>query len=166
MDESAVWQTRPARRLDGPAHLQCELVEPRLPLRRVESSFTRQSPQAAVRTDVVEPVIVDAGVRQVRRHSIQRAVSSELQKLLLAGRIELQHRRSELEALRPFGPATRLPASVDREDGCPVLGAPRAFEAADFPGGNLEEAIDPGQQIGWRELSVAIHQSSEAPYDM
>jgi hypothetical protein len=109
---------------------------------------------------------VNAGMRQMGRHSLDCVVSREPQKLAIGRRVELQDGGSELEALRPFRPAARLPSTVHREHWSAIFGAPGGFEAADFGGGNLEQAVDPRQQIGWSDRSVAMHQASEAPYDM
>src|SRR6185369_18067878 len=99
MDEAAARNWRPAARLDRAAHLQGEGVEALLPVAGLDPTFAGQAPQRAVGADVVEPVIVDADVREVRRHPIQRPGAAEIEEFALAGRVELQQRRAELEPL-------------------------------------------------------------------
>ncbi len=70
-----------------------------------------------------------------------RAIGSRLwflaqaHKGTLAGRVELQDRGAELEALRPLGPATGLVATRDGEDGGAVRCIPGFVEFDDLRGG-------------------------------
>src|SRR4051812_44201891 len=96
----------PARRLNRTGNFQGQLPQVLLRGRRVQFSLAHQPPEIAVRGDVVEPVIVDTNVRQVRRHSVQSRASTTLEKPLLACRIELQQSRTILKTLRPLGPTT------------------------------------------------------------
>ena len=74
IDEAAGGQGRPPPRLDGAADLERQLIEVHLPRVRFDAAFARQPPQGAVGADVVEPVIVHADVREVRRHPVERAL--------------------------------------------------------------------------------------------
>ena len=89
----------------APAHLERELVEVPLPRLVGDAALVHQPPQVAVGADVVEAVVVDADVRQVRGHHGDGPLAAEPQEALVAGRVELQQGRAELEALRPLGPA-------------------------------------------------------------
>ena len=140
-----VGQARPAPRLHRAADLQRQLVEARLPRARLDPPFAREPPQVAVGADVVEPVVVHPHVGQVRRHPFQRARAAEVEELLVAGRVELEQRGAELEPLRPLGPAARLVAPFDGEDGRAVLRAPGVFDREDLAGGDVEERADPRQ---------------------
>src|SRR5262249_46971960 len=142
VDEAAIGQPRPAPRLDGAARSQRELVEAALPGARVDAPLAREPPQRAVRADVVEAVIVDARVRDMRRHALDRALAAELEEFNLAGGVELQQRRSELKALRPLGPPARLIASADREHRRALLGTPAVLDRSNLRGGEIEEAAD------------------------
>ena len=142
MDEAAARNRRPAPRLHRAADLQRQLVEPDFPVGRVDATFTRQSPQRTVGADVVEAVIVNARVREVRRHPRERALAAEIEKRRVARRIELQQRRAVLKSFRPLGPSARRVAPVDGEDGRAVPLAPRRFQRSDFSGGELEDAVD------------------------
>jgi hypothetical protein len=99
--------------------------------------FAGEAPQRAVGADVVEAVIVNAGMREVRRHSLERARLSELEELALAGRIELQQRGAVDKSFRPLRPAARGVAAVDREDRRAEDG-PRSIERADLRCRELE----------------------------
>ncbi len=151
---AAVRQSRPSPRLHCTADFQRQLVEAALPLAGRDASFTHEPPQVAVGADVVEPVIVDPHVRQVRRHAIHGARSSQLEELLLARRIELQDRRPELEALRPFGPATGLIAARHREHRRTLLRPPGAFDRPNLVRRKREQPVDGRHQIGGRSATV------------
>src|SRR5258706_6921869 len=105
VDEAAVRQRRPPARLHGAADLQRELVEAPLPLADLDARLAGEAPEVAVRAHVVEAVIVHADVREMRRHPLDGARATQLEKARVAGRIELQQRGAELEALRPLGPS-------------------------------------------------------------
>jgi hypothetical protein len=92
-------------------------------------------------------VIVDAHVRQVRRHAIDHAIARQLEELALAGGIELQHRGAELEPLRPFGPATGAVLALDGEHWRAVLGPPARLERSNLGGRPLEQPLDVGHQV-------------------
>ena len=70
-------------------------------------------------------------------------------------------RRAELEALRPFRPAARLVAALDREHGRAGVGRPGCFERADLARRQLEHAIDLGQQVAGGEGMVYAHSESD-----
>jgi len=50
-------------------------------------------------------MVVDADVRDVRRHQLKRFGAANVEKTLFAGRIELEQGRAELKSLRPLRPA-------------------------------------------------------------
>jgi hypothetical protein len=145
VDEAAAGpERRPAPRLDRAAHLQGELVEPDLPLRRLEALLAREAPQVAVGADVVEAVVVHAHVGEVRRHPRQRPIAADVEELFGAGRVVLQQRRAELEPLGPLGPAARAIAPVDGEDRRAVVRLPRIFDRKNLARRDVEEALDAG----------------------
>jgi hypothetical protein len=128
VDEAAVGQRRPAPRLNGAAHLERQLVEPELPRVGLDPFLARQPSQIPVGAHVVEAVIVHAHVGEVDRHPLQRPLAPEIEKLLVAGGVELEERRSELEPLRPFSPAASLIASFDGEHRRAVFRPPGVFD--------------------------------------
>ena len=71
-DEAAARNARPPARLHGTADFQRQLVEVLFPVARVDPPLAREAPQVAVRADVVEAVIVDARVGEVRGHPFER----------------------------------------------------------------------------------------------
>ena len=147
MDEPAVRDRRPARGLHRAADLQRQLVEAALPVRRLEPALAREAPQRAVGADVVEPVVVHAGVRQVRRHPLERALASEVEEGTSPGRVELQQRGAELEALRPLGPAAGAIPTVHREHGRAVFGRPPLRQSRGSCGRQLEHPVDFRHQV-------------------
>src|SRR5580765_8080058 len=92
VDVAALGQPRPAARLYGTADLQRQFIEVHFPRRGVETPGARQPPQRAVGTDVVEPVIVDSDMGEVRRHPLERARSAQLEERAVTGGVELQQR--------------------------------------------------------------------------
>jgi hypothetical protein len=158
VDVAAVGQLRPAPRLDRAAHLQRQLVVAHLPLGRLEAPFAGEPPQVAVGTDVVEAVIVDADVGEMRRHPLEGAGAAQIEELLVAGGVELQQRRAELEALRPLRPAAGAVLSFDGEHRRPVLGAPGVLDGVDFRRGQLEQSGNLRQQLRGRARPIDEHQ--------
>ena len=99
-------------------------------------------------------MIVPPHVREVRRHAVDRARAPQLEERAVAGRVELQQRRSELEPLRPLRPPARAIAPFGRKDRRAVFGPPSRFERLDLRGGQRERAIDAGQQVPRRSPPV------------
>jgi hypothetical protein len=156
VDEPAVRQARPAAGLHGAAHLQRQLVEPPLPVGRLETPFAREPPERAVRADVVEAMIVDAGVRQVRRHAIDRARAPQLEELRIAGGVELQQRRPTWKPFGPLGPPARAVPALTVKTGVPCRRVPARVEEADLPGRQLEQALGRALQVGGGALAIDL----------
>jgi hypothetical protein len=142
VNESAVRQARPAGGLHRATHLQRELVRTLFPLGRDDAALAREPPEGSVRADVVEAVIVDADMREVRRHALDRARPAKLEKVGVTGRVILQQRGSELKPLGPFGPPARPVAPFDGEHRRAVLGPPAVFDRPNLACGQLEEPRD------------------------
>src|SRR5260370_22519242 len=113
---AALSGARPAGGLHGAGHLQGHLVEAALPQILSNASLAHQAEQIAVGADVVEPVIVNAGVAEVRRHHVDGALAADLQEFRLARGIELEDGGPELKALGPLGPAAAGVLAAERED--------------------------------------------------
>src|SRR5262249_25688650 len=156
VDEAAAGQPRPPPRLHRAAHLQRELVEPQLPFVRRDAALAREGPQVPVRADVVEAVVVDTDVREVRRHPLDRARTAQLEKRRLARGIELQQRRSELEPLRPLGPAAGAVAALDGTHRRAVFRPPRVLDRSDFRRRELEQPRDRHREIARRSCPVEL----------
>src|ERR1039458_8497972 len=95
-----------------------------------------------------------AGVRNVRRHPLDRSAPANLQKTLVAHRVQLQQRRAVLKTLRPLGPATRGVSAFDGEHRSPEFRLPGFFDGENFLPGKLEDALDFGNEFLRRELVV------------
>jgi hypothetical protein len=147
VDEAAAGDFRPARHLDRTADFQRQLIEGDLPFRRVEAPFAREPPQVPVGADVVEAVVVDAGVGQVAAHALDRPRAAELEKVAVAGGVELQQRRAEGEALRPLRPAARTISAADREHRRAIGRIPGSLDRSDLLRRQLEQVIDRAQEI-------------------
>src|SRR5688500_12767467 len=80
-----------------------------------EPAFVHEAEKAAVGADVVEAVVVDAGMGDVRRHQLDGAAAARVERGGVAGGVELQNGGAELETLRPLRPAARGVAAVDGE---------------------------------------------------
>ena len=133
-------------------------LEAALPLAGVEAPLVGEAPQGAVGADVVEAVIVDAHVRQVRRHALDGARAPELEEPPVAGGVELQQRRAELKSLRPLGPAAGPIPPLDGEDGRAILGPPGAFGASIFSAeaSNRASMLATSRDAGVSEVAAGI----------
>jgi hypothetical protein len=83
----------------------------------------------------------------VRGHDFDGLASTDLEKTFLAGRVELQNRRAELKALRPFGPASGRVFSFDREDRSALFWFSDFLDAEDFLPRQLEQPLGRGQEL-------------------
>ena len=68
-------------RLHGAADFQRQLVEAHFPVGWPRCALRAPAATGAVGADVVEAVIVDADVGQMRRHALERARSAEIEEL-------------------------------------------------------------------------------------
>jgi len=108
-------------------------------------------------------VIVDTAVREVRRHAFERPRPAEIEKLPIAGGIELQQRRAELKTLRPFGPPARRVLTGHRKYGRTVRGIPRRLDRVDLRRRQLEQAVDFRHQVARLPLGADVdHRLSAA----
>ena len=114
---AAIGGRRPARGLHRTGTFQGELVAGALLAILRNAAFPHQPQEVAVRADVVKPVIVNARVRQVRRHDRHRPLAANLQELALSGGVELEDGRAELKALRPLGPSPAGVPAAGSENG-------------------------------------------------
>src|SRR5580658_5041115 len=111
----------------------------------------------AVSADVVEAVVVNARVADVRCRQSHRLAAPQWQKLRLIRGVELQKGRADLKSLRPLRPTARRISSSDGEDWRPFGGVITAFNGANLLGGQLPQAADLSRQIGWPDVRVDLH---------
>ena len=102
-------------------------------------------------------MVVHADVGDMRGHALDRVAPSNFQKPLLAGRVELQQGRAELEALRPFRPAARGVFAYHGENRRAGFRFPRLFKPQDFLRRKLEQSPDFGNELLRCELVVDLY---------
>lgn len=146
IDEERVWAVErvdeagvlrdlgPARGLNGAGNFEGEFVKIVFAIVPVDFAFAHEAPKISVGRDVVEAVIVDADVRDVRGHFLDSVRAAGFEEFSVAGGVELEQSRAELEALGPFGPTARGVFSVDCENGRALVRVPRFFNGRDFSG--------------------------------
>lgn len=122
----------PAGGLDGAAGLECELVEVFFPGVGGDAAFGEEAEEIAVGGDVVEAMVMDAGVGDVGGHELKGVGAADREELFVAGGIELEDGGAELEALGPFSPAAARVEAIDGEDGRAFLWGPGGFELEDL----------------------------------
>ncbi len=55
-----------------------------------QAAFAHQPPKIAIGADIVKAMIVNANVRQMRRHYRQRPLAAQLQESFVGRRVELK----------------------------------------------------------------------------
>jgi hypothetical protein len=70
---------RPARGLDGAGGLEGEFVEVFFPRVVGDEALAHEAEEIAVGADVVEAVVVDADVGDVRRHEVDRVAAADVE---------------------------------------------------------------------------------------
>ena len=142
-----ILEAGPARGLHRTTYLQRELVKVQLPLVGGNASFEHQTAQVAVGGDVVEAVIVHAGVGQMLRHVGDDVPLGHGEQILISGQLEAEQGIAVLESLGPLGPAARRVAAGDGDDGGAIAGLPTPVEAQCFFRGQLvARARQPGNR--------------------
>jgi hypothetical protein len=136
----AVEGIRPARRLNGPGHLQRQSIELRLPPVLLDAPLSHHPEKVAVGADVIEAVVVYADVGEVVCHVVHRRTPSVGEHLILAGRLVQVEGVSELKALGPLGPPPGRVAPLFGVHGRTPFGGPRTAQEvrrsqAGFPDG-------------------------------
>src|SRR5262245_16332573 len=88
-EATAVVGFRPACGLHGAADFEGELTSRQQAVIGTQAGED-QAAEGAVGADIVEAVIMDADVRDMRRHELQRVMTAPVQEPLLAGGLVLQ----------------------------------------------------------------------------
>ena len=99
-------------------------------------------------------MIVHADVRDVRGHVLHCPPAADFQKPLIAGRVELQYRRSELKSLRPLCPTARGVLPLLGEYRRALRRAPTFLDGQNFPAGQVEESLQLGNEFFCGQLPV------------
>jgi len=129
---AVLWEPGPPRGLHRSTHFQRQFVKIQFPLVHPDAPFEHEAAQLPVSGDVVEPVIVYAGVRKVLGHIGNYVAAGSLQQPRIAGELETKQRVTVLEALRPLSPAARRVAALDRDNRCAVCRIPALVELERF----------------------------------
>ena len=154
VDVASLRDRRPACGLHRARDLERQLVKLHLAWVGIDLSLAHEAAQVSVGRDVVEPVIVHADVRDVRGHALHCPPAADFQKPLIAGRVELQHRRAELKSLRPLCPTARgvLPLLSEYRS---ALGCTPAFlNRQNFPARQVKESFQLGKEFFRGQLTV------------
>ena len=131
----------PAGCLNRSAQLQGKFVELLFPLILGDTAFMQQSQQIAIGADIIEPVVMDSDVADMRSHIPDRAVTPPIQEAFLSGGVIEQQCTPELKALGPFGPAPGGIVTFYRIYRRSPGRIPRVFQGRDLLRGRLEQSI-------------------------
>ena len=109
--------------------------------------------------ELMEPgaVVVDADVRDVRGHELQRVPPAEVEQFAVAGGVEREDGAAILEALRPFGPAAGGVSSFDGEDRRALALVPCAFDQPHLPAGKVKDAVERAGEVRRGQGAVDVH---------
>ena len=133
---AAILGVGPTRSLDRAGEFDGEFAE--LDLVGGKTTFALEAQPVAVGREIVEAVIVDSDMRDVRSHALEREPLSLLGVSLFPGGVELEKRGAIVETFGPFGPTAGGVFAVDSEDrrtlrGIVVLQHEIDFLAREFP---------------------------------
>jgi len=151
-----------ARGLNCTRGLQRDLGVVELRLVEARFAFEHEAALVAVGGDVVEAVVMHAHVGNVRRHVPHRLHAAALEHRRVAGRVEMQERHAELEALRPLGPAARSVFALHGEHRGALAGVPGGVDGADFsPASSNTRAVFFVSLAGVRVALIFMAESEE-----
>ena len=119
----------PARCLYGSGNLQSQHIKILLTLIEGNLPLAHQPPEISVSGNIIEPMIMDADVRNMWRHEFNSFRPANLEESLLARGVELEQSRAELESLRPFSPPPRGIFALRSEDRRSSARVPGFFDA-------------------------------------
>ena len=136
----------PTCSLDGAGDFKGKLVESQLPFVGGDAAFQHEAAEVAVGADVVETVVVHAGMGDVKGHEVDHFGADGIKEFGVAGSIELKDSGAVLKALGPLGPAAGGVLAADGEHGGTVGGLPCALDVSDFGCGKFVELFNGGQK--------------------
>jgi hypothetical protein len=85
------------------------------------------------------------------------ARAADVEKLAIAGGVELEDGRAELETLGPFGPTAAGVTAGDGDDGRTLRRLPGLFERADLLRREIEQEAQLGCERGGRKIGTDFH---------
>ena len=153
-EAAAVLGAGPAPGLDGSGAFQRQGVE--IPFPGVGGDFplVHQPGEVAVGADVVEAVVMDAEVGEVRGHVVDDVAPGPVQAFGVAGGVELEQPPSEEEALGPFRPAPGAVLALDREHRGAVRWPRPPPQRLELLPRKLEQAPEPRLQVAGPQAVV------------
>ena len=132
VNESPTLTLGPTGGLNGAAGLDGEFVEILLPFVFGETALEHQAAEVSIGRKVVETMVVDTDVRDMRGHAANGVVATAREAFLIARGIKMEDRYAVAEALGPFGPAARRVFSGNGEDGRSLAFIVFAIDCRDF----------------------------------
>jgi hypothetical protein len=136
-----VAEVGPSGGLNGTAYFQRQLAEMFLPRIYSDPAFIHQPAQISVGADVVESMVVNTEVADMRGHVVECPFAADVQKPFVSSGVELQDRRPKLKPLCPLGPTPRGIAPFNREYGCSTGGFPSLLQLPNLLTGEFEEFV-------------------------
>ncbi len=119
----------PTGGLHRSTYFQCELVKVQLLSIVGHAPFEHQPAQVAISGDVVEAMVVDAGVGEMLGHVGNDVPLGNGEEIPISGQLKADQGIAVLESLRPLGPAARSVATRNGHDGGSVAYFPAPVEA-------------------------------------
>ena len=132
VDESPTLPLGPTGGLNGAAGLDGEFVEVFLPFVFGKTALEHQSAEVSIGREVVETMVVDTDVRDMRGHAANGVVAAAREAFLIACGIKMKDRNAVAEAFGPFGPAACRVFSGNGEDGRALAFIVFAVDRRDF----------------------------------
>ena len=126
----------------------------RFPFIGWEASFLEKAAKISIGADVVEPMVMDADMSDMRRHEAKGSVTTNAEHFLIIRCVELEDCRAVLESLRPLGPTAGGVFAFNGEDRGAVGILPALLKVGDLWGGGFEDAVGGSLQGCWREGCV------------
>ena len=142
VDESPTLPLGPTGSLNGAAGFDREFVEIFLPLIFGETAFEHQAAEVSIGREVVETMVVDADVRDMRGHAANGVIATAGEAFLIARGIKVKDRNAVAEAFGPFSPAACRVFSGNGKDGRSLAFIVFAVDRCDFRFGEREEAVE------------------------
>jgi hypothetical protein len=109
--------------------------------------FEHETAEVAIGGDVVEAVVMHAGVGEMLRHVGDDVPLSHSEQILISRELEAEQGIAVLKTLGPLGPTARGIAAGDGDDGGTIAGFPSPVEAQGFIRGQLQRTLDSWGQI-------------------
>jgi hypothetical protein len=158
VDESPTLALGPTGGLNGAAGLDGEFVEVLLPFVFWKTALKHQAAEVSISRKVVETMVVDTDVRDMRGHASNGVIAAAREAFLIARGIKMKDRNAVAETLGPFGPTACSVFSGNGEDGRSLAFIVFAVDCRDFRLREREEAFKGAGERGCLEVRVDLDQ--------